>query len=135
LESLNSGERLKSHLTLIDGPYRPSDQFLRLHFKECLAVSVCRGDIMEDYGDQEIVDFMEELGIYDDEIDTSDPRWSTALGSHVRAYLLRKKTAELSVMLYFDLGNTSLKERHHHSANNPWTKITSTRAASDNQGR
>ena len=52
--SLNSGAPLKSHLTLTDGPHRPSDRFLRLHFEHCLAVSVCRGDIMEDYEEQEI---------------------------------------------------------------------------------
>ncbi|KIL55951.1 hypothetical protein M378DRAFT_53709, partial [Amanita muscaria Koide BX008] len=57
-ESLSSGAPLKSHLTLIDGPYRPSDRFLRLHFSRCLAVSVCRGDVMEDYKEQEIENFM-----------------------------------------------------------------------------
>jgi hypothetical protein len=93
-ERLNSSASLKSHLTLLDGPYRPSDRFLRLHFKECLAVSVCRGDVMEDYRDQEIESFMEELGVYDDEIDTSDPRWSPPLGLHVHAYLVRQKMAE-----------------------------------------
>ena len=53
-ETLNGAVPLKSHLTLIDGPYRPSDRFLRLHFRQCLAVSVCRGDVMEDYREQEI---------------------------------------------------------------------------------
>jgi len=93
-ESLTGGAPLKSHLTLADGPYRPSDRFLRLHFNECIAVSVCRGDVMEDYGDQEIDIFMEELGVYDNEINPSDPGWSTPLGSHVHAYLLRQKMAE-----------------------------------------
>ncbi|KAF8522970.1 hypothetical protein BU17DRAFT_86573 [Hysterangium stoloniferum] len=102
-ESLNSGVPLKSHMILLDGPYRPSDRFLRLHFQECLAVSVCRGDVLEDYRDQEIEIFMEELGIYDDEIDTGDPRWSTPLGSHVHAYLIRQKMAEQSVILYISL--------------------------------
>ena len=98
--SLNSGAPLKSHLTLTDGPHRPSDRFLCLHFEHCLAVSVCRGDIMEDYEEQEIENFMEELGVYDGEIDTSDPRWSTPLGSHVHAYLVRQKMAEESVILF-----------------------------------
>jgi len=93
-ESLNSGAPLKSHLGLADGPYRPSDRFFRLHFEQCLAVSVCRGDIMEDYEEQEIESFMEELGVYDGEMDTSDPRWSTPLGSHVHAYLVTQKMAE-----------------------------------------
>jgi len=95
-ESLNSGAPLKSHLALIDGPSRPSDHFLRLHFKECLAVSACRGDVLEDYKEQEIDIFMEELGVYDGAINTSDPRWSTPLGSHVHAYLVRQKMAENS---------------------------------------
>ena len=93
-ESLNNGTPLKSHLTLPDGPYRPSDRFLRLHFSQCLAVSVCRGDVIEDYREQEIDNFMEELGVYDGEINTGDPRWSTPLGSHVHAYLIRQKMAE-----------------------------------------
>src|SRR5258705_3361612 len=80
LEGLKSGTTLKHHLNLIDGPHRPSDQFLHLHFRRCLAVSVCRGDVMEDYKEQEIENFMEELGYYDGKmVDTSDPRWSTPL--------------------------------------------------------
>jgi len=93
-ECLNSGTPLKSHLILIDGSCRPSDRFLRLHFNECLAVSVCRGDVNEDYREQEIENFMEELGVFDGEIDAGDPRWSTPLGSHVHAYLIRQKMAE-----------------------------------------
>ena len=37
-------------------------------------VSVCRGDVLEDYRDQEIECFMEEVGFYDGEMDDSDPR-------------------------------------------------------------
>ncbi|KAF8812753.1 hypothetical protein BYT27DRAFT_7086574 [Phlegmacium glaucopus] len=99
-ESLNNVGPLKSHLTLIDGPHRPSDRFLRLQFNECLAVSVCRGDVMEDYREQEIEIFMEELGVYDNEIDPSDPRWSTPLGTHVHAYLVRQKMTEKSVLVF-----------------------------------
>ena len=93
-ERLNNSAPLKSHLTLIDGPYRLNDRFLCLHFIECLVVSVCRGDVMEDYKDQEIENFMDELGVWDGEIEPSDPRWSSPLGSHVHAYLLRQKMAE-----------------------------------------
>jgi len=92
-DSLN-GAPLKSHLTLTDGPNRPSDRFLRLHFDECLAVSVSCGDVMEDYREQEIEDFMEELGFFDGEIDSNDLRWSTPLGMHVHAYLVRQRMAE-----------------------------------------
>jgi hypothetical protein len=93
-ESLNSGAPLKSHLAIIDGANRLSDRFLRLHFNECLAVSVCRGDVMEDYEEQEIENLMEELGVYNGAIETSDPKWSTPLGSHIHAYLIRQKMAE-----------------------------------------
>ena len=90
-ESLDSGGTpLKSHLTLIDGPHRPSDRFLRLHFRRCLAVSVCRGSVREDYQDEEIDNFMEELGVFDDQINTNDPRWSTPLGLNVHSYLVRQ---------------------------------------------
>jgi hypothetical protein len=85
---------LKSHLTLIDGPNRPSDRFLRRHFNRCLAISVCCGDVMEDYEEQEIENFMDELGVYDNEIYPDDPGWSTPLGSHVHAYLIRQKMTE-----------------------------------------
>jgi hypothetical protein len=86
---------LKSHLTLPDGPIRPSDQFLRLHFERCLSVSAFGGDVSGDYARGEIDDFMEDLGVYDDdEMDTTDPRWSTPLGIEVYAYLIRQKMAE-----------------------------------------
>ena len=49
---------------------------------------------MEDYEEQEIENVMEELGVYDGAIETSDSRWSTPLGSHVHGYLLRQKMAE-----------------------------------------
>jgi hypothetical protein len=56
---------------------------------------------MEAYEEQEIENFMEELGYYDDEmVNTSDPRWSIPLGSHVHAYLVRQKLAEASVILF-----------------------------------
>ena len=84
---------LKTHLTLSDEPHRPSDRFLRLHFKRCLAVSACRGDVKDDYKDKEIEMFMEELGIFDDEIDESDPQWMTPLGMEVHSYLIRQSLA------------------------------------------
>ena len=92
-ELLSADAPLKSHLTLGDGPYRPSDRFLRLHFKRCLAVSACRGDVNDDYKRQEIENFMDELGIFDDEIDESDPRWMTPLGMEVHSYLIRQRLA------------------------------------------
>ncbi|EKM77133.1 hypothetical protein AGABI1DRAFT_108282 [Agaricus bisporus var. burnettii JB137-S8] len=70
-ESLNNGTPLKTHLTRSHGSDGPNDSFLRLHFKECLSVSVCLGDVREDYEEQEIEIFMEDLGVYDNEIDPS----------------------------------------------------------------
>jgi hypothetical protein len=68
---------------------------------------------MEDYEEQEIENFMEELGVYDGAIEPSDPRWSTPLNSHVHAYLIKWQTS--SHPLYFGLGNTPLKEH-------PWLR-------------
>ena len=91
---LKDATSLKSHATFIDGHDRPSDRFLDLHFRRCLNVSVCGGDLAKDYMDQEIDTFMEELGVYDDEMDTTDPRWATPLGIEVYAYLIRQKMRE-----------------------------------------
>ena len=54
----------------------------------------------ESYKDQEIDLFMEELGVYDDEMDTTDPKWTTPLGVEVYAYLVRQKMAEWAVSSY-----------------------------------
>jgi hypothetical protein len=87
------GSHQKSYLTLADGPNRPSDKFLRLHFCHCLRVSVCRGDVSEDYGEQEIDNFIQYLGVYDGEIDSTDPRWYTRLGVQVYYHLIRANVA------------------------------------------
>jgi len=92
-DCLKGDTRLRSHLTLVDGPHRPSDRFLRLHFQRCIAVSVCGGDAREDYYEQEIDGFMEELGVFDDEMDSTDPRWMSLLGTEVHSYLVREKLA------------------------------------------
>jgi len=97
LEYLEGGVPLKSHLTLLDGPNRPSDRFLRLHFERCLSVSVYGGDVFDDYARDEIENFIEDLGVYDNEIDTTDPRWLTPLGIEVYAYLIRDKMAERGI--------------------------------------
>lgn len=99
---------MKGHLTFIDRPYRPSDWFIRLHFRRYLVI-VCRGD---DYGEQEIENFTEELGVSDGEIDTGDPRWSTPLGSHVHLPHKAENERIVSHPLNFWLGNTPLKEHH-----------------------
>jgi hypothetical protein len=64
---------------------------------------------MEDYREQEIENFMEELGVYDNEIDPDNPRWSTPLGSHVHAYLIRQKMAVSHLTLCIFFFNTTLK--------------------------
>ena len=48
-EGLERPNTLQSHLILVDGPDQPSDCFLRLHHKECLTVSACRGDVFADH--------------------------------------------------------------------------------------
>ena len=49
---------------------------------------------MEDYQDQEIECFMEEPGIYDGEIDSSHPKWTTPLGVLISDHLIRQKVAQ-----------------------------------------
>jgi hypothetical protein len=83
--------RLKVHVTFIDGEDRPSDRYLRLHFQRCLAVSVCGGDPTEDYAEQEIEQFMEELGMYGNTMDFSHPDWKTPLGREVYAAYVRER--------------------------------------------
>jgi len=51
--------------------HRHSDQFLHLHFQCYIAASAC-GDVGDDYYEQEIGDFMEEPGVYNGEMDTTD---------------------------------------------------------------
>jgi hypothetical protein len=50
---------------------------------------------MEDYHEQDADLFMEEMGVYDNEMDITDPRWATPLGVEVYAYLIRQKMAEV----------------------------------------
>jgi hypothetical protein len=44
-----------------------------LHFQRCLFVSACGGDATDDYEEQEIDLFMEELGVFDNDMDITDP--------------------------------------------------------------
>jgi len=83
-------EACKSHATFFDGQDRPSNQYLHLHFQQCLTVSVCGGNPTEDYEDQEIEVTMKEL--YDD-MDFLDSRWKTPLGLEIRADLVRREMA------------------------------------------
>jgi hypothetical protein len=91
LELLNGSNQLKSHLTLANGPNQPSDKFLHLHFMQCLRVSICCGNVSEDYEEQEIDNFIE--GVYEGKIDNTDPRWSTPLGVQVQTQLISKERA------------------------------------------
>ena len=84
---LKGATPLKSHATFVDGHDCPGDRYLRLHFQQYFTVSACGGNPTEDYKDQEIDLFMEELGVYD-ELDTTDHRWTILLGVEVYAYLV-----------------------------------------------
>ena len=97
---------LNKHAHFVDGPDRPSDRFLHLHFQRCLIASACGGNAREDYEDQEIDLFMENLGVYDDEVDPTDDRWTSPLGVEVHAYLVRQKTAELNMLVDMELKKT-----------------------------
>jgi hypothetical protein len=93
-ESIKGDTPLKSHIIFVGRLGRPSEQFLRLHVQRYLTVSACGGDVTEDYEDPEIDRFMEELGAYDNKIDTTDPRWTSPPGIEVYAYLIKQKLAE-----------------------------------------
>ena len=86
-------------LTPVDRSDQPGDRFLRLHFQRCLVHSAGRGDVQEDYRPQEIRNFMEELGVFDNEIDFRDPGWSTPLGIEVHALLIREKMERWVLLL------------------------------------
>jgi len=52
--------------------------------------------VSEDFEEQEVENFMEELGVYDgdselDSYGSTDPTWSTPLGIQVYSYLLGQK--------------------------------------------
>ncbi len=68
---------------------------------------------MEDYKEQEIENFMEELGVYDGEINTGDPRWSTPLRFTCPCLPHKAENGRIvSHPLYFRPRNIPLKEHH-----------------------
>ena len=86
---------LKSHLIPSDDGM---DRFLRLHFERCLSVSAFGGDVREDYEEGEINQFMDELGVFDEDgIDSTHPGWQTPLGREVHAWLLRRRLLDVGV--------------------------------------
>ena len=107
-----TGALLKSHLTPVDRSDQPGDRFLRLHFQRCLVHSAGRGDVLEDYRPQEIQAFMEELGVFDNEIDFRDPGWSTPLGIEVHAQLIREKIARWVLLPSFGCDCLTMFIRH-----------------------
>jgi hypothetical protein len=62
-----------------------AESYLRNHFKRCLHVHFCGGDIHQQYGQGQILSLMCVLGIgYDSEdipvASSDDPRWDSELG-------------------------------------------------------
>ena len=78
------------HIT--DSQIRPKDRFLRGHLFQTLSVHLLGGDVQDDFGD--LSDYLQNLGIYDNNIDPSDPEWETLLGREVWAMLVRSQLAK-----------------------------------------
>ncbi|KAK7045290.1 hypothetical protein R3P38DRAFT_2609712 [Favolaschia claudopus] len=80
-----------------------TDHFLRRHFRLCLNVQLCQGDIHEDFPGAEIFETSIELGIsyyangllnLEDLAPAEDPRWETELGQEIHRDLwARRKPA------------------------------------------
>jgi hypothetical protein len=86
---------LKSHLVPSNDGLDP---FLRLHFERCLSVNAFGGDVREDYQEGEINQFMDELGVFDEDgIDSSHLGWQTPLGREIHAWLLRRQLLAVRV--------------------------------------
>jgi hypothetical protein len=68
-EFLTVDAPLKTRVIFHDGHYLPSNRFLRMDFDRSLAASAYGGTVIDDYEEQEADHFMEDLGIFDDEID------------------------------------------------------------------
>ncbi|KAK7045306.1 hypothetical protein R3P38DRAFT_3434336 [Favolaschia claudopus] len=69
------------------------DYFLRKHFRFCLNVQLCRGDITEDFPQTQIYQTSIELGI-DDLAPPKDPRWKTEIGKEIRRDLYARQIPE-----------------------------------------
>ncbi|KII83797.1 hypothetical protein PLICRDRAFT_442206 [Plicaturopsis crispa FD-325 SS-3] len=84
------GLRLPSHLSLpADTSARPSERLLRDHFYRCLYHNLRGGNISDNYPPEDVQEYMESLGVFDDEMDMNDPRWQTELGKAIWAALMR----------------------------------------------
>ncbi|TDL20937.1 hypothetical protein BD410DRAFT_899216 [Rickenella mellea] len=83
---------LNTTLTVFDGPDRPSDQFLRLHFAQGLAASAFGGDLTDDFKDGEVEGFMETL----EEMSPDDPLRQGFLGIQIQQFYVRQTLKTLS---------------------------------------
>lgn len=121
----------ESYLNLIDGPLSTWRPLPPSAVPNCLAVSVCRGDVTEDYREQEIENVMEELGIFDNEMDTGDPRWLTParFACPCLPHIRQKMAEQFShpfVIFFLVWENTLLKEhRWVVTMTNTWVIIAS----------
>ena len=74
------------------------------------------------YEEQEIDIFMDDLGVCDDEIDYSDPRWSTPLGMEVQVPHQTKIGTVGLLILFFPrhLKNNNSDMRKMKSSHSRW---------------
>ncbi|KAF8586916.1 hypothetical protein K439DRAFT_1631209, partial [Ramaria rubella] len=62
-------------------------QCLKLHFRRCLLVHFCGGDIWDQYNKDDVLTLMEDLGVFGegntDLAPLDDPRWQTEIGKEI----------------------------------------------------
>lgn len=79
--------KLQTHLAVSDHPDRPGDDYLRAHFLWCLTINLFDGDVRFDYRQEEVPNFLDEMGDHIEDIDKTDEQWETPLGVRVLTWL------------------------------------------------
>jgi hypothetical protein len=79
--------KLRTHLAVSDHPDHPGDEYLRAHFLWCLVINLIDGDVKFDYQQEEVPNFLNEMGDHIEDIDKTDDRWKTPLGVRVHEWL------------------------------------------------
>jgi hypothetical protein len=68
------------HPTRLSGVNQSKDEFLRKHFRWCLRVHVCGGDISVDIDKEEALEMMDDA---EKGRNLNDKRWGTTIGREI----------------------------------------------------
>ncbi|KAL6306469.1 hypothetical protein BKA93DRAFT_824007 [Sparassis latifolia] len=98
--------QIPSNLPL-DTESGPIRERLKEHFTRCLASNILGGDIHDKYDGFDLKGYLDDMGYYEDGIDSSDPAWQTELGKEVWELLIRRRYAERQVQSprYINVGD------------------------------